>query len=133
MNCSKCKERERSRNHTWCRECLRLDAANRRKDNPEVMTAICRKSRHKVIAIKREYVNDLKSNTPCKDCDNTFPSYVMQFDHRDASIKKAAVALLVQQTCSLETLQKEIEKCDLVCANCHAVRTHLRRKDARRS
>lgn len=58
------------------------------------------------------------------DCGGSFPSYVMQFDHRDPTTKVASLARLSSGNFKLETLKAEIEKCDAVCSNCHHIRTH---------
>lgn len=62
---------------------------------------------------------------PCTDCGQRFPHYVMDFDHargtKEFSISNKGRDL------SLEALTREISKCDLVCANCHRIRTHNRR------
>jgi hypothetical protein len=79
-----------------------------------------RKHRQKVLDIIRA----LKSG-PCTDCGVSFPHYVMEFDHRDGASKLGTVATLIGK--SLPMALKEIEKCDLVCANCHKTRTHFRR------
>jgi hypothetical protein len=60
---------------------------------------------------------------PCDDCGETFPPYVMDFDHRDPSKKLFAITTGSAQLMSRERLIAEIEKCDIVCANCHALRT----------
>ena len=60
---------------------------------------------------------------PCVDCGNSFPHYVMQFDHIDPSSKKFALATIGSGTRSRLALENEVAKCELVCANCHAVRT----------
>lgn len=70
----------------------------------------------------RQYVNLIKT-APCSDCNNTFPPYVMDFDHRDPSKKKENVASMTTNY-SLTMVKEEIAKCDLVCANCHRIRTH---------
>lgn len=62
------------------------------------------------------------------DCGLTFPSCVMQFDHRNAETKVREIARMVRHTVSLERLKAEVAKCDLVCANCHAIRTWITRK-----
>lgn len=72
---------------------------------------------------RRAFVNSLKDN-PCMDCNQKFPAACMEFDHRPGTQKHAAVSSLTNS--SLETLQKEIDKCDLVCANCHRIRTQKR-------
>jgi hypothetical protein len=75
----------------------------------------------------REYVNKIKSTTPCTDCGRGYPPYVMQFDHLGED-KDRDIANLVASPVSLARLAAEIEKCEVVCANCHAERTHQRRQ-----
>lgn len=63
---------------------------------------------------------------PCQDCGGTFHPWVMELDHREGTIKGAAVANLVSKGCTDARLLEEIEKCDVVCANCHRMRTYRR-------
>jgi len=58
-------------------------------------------------------MRELKA-APCMDCGGTFHPSAMTFDHRPGTNKV-----------------KDLAKCDLVCANCHAVRTFQRREEAR--
>ncbi len=60
---------------------------------------------------------------PCGDCGQTFPFYVMDFDHVRGE-KRGTVASLARFTGG--PLQDEIAKCDVVCANCHRKRTYAR-------
>lgn len=62
-----------------------------------------------------------KKRKPCMDCGMSYPPYIMQFDHRDPSEKSFSVAA---RRHGIDKIKLEIEKCDLVCANCHAERTH---------
>lgn len=64
-------------------------------------------------------------NRPCMDCKGVFPYWTMDFDHRDPAQKKFTIALY--RNARNETLQQEINKCDVVCANCHRTRTQQRR------
>ena len=73
----------------------------------------------------RAYVQELKARMPCADCKSRFPHYVMDFDHRDDKTKSDIVSRLINQL-SWKRLLAEIEKCDLVCANCHRIRTFAR-------
>lgn len=72
----------------------------------------------------REIVAELKS-APCTDCGVSYPPYVMQFDHIGDD-KVANVSAMVQRALKWETIAAEIAKCELVCANCHAIRTWSR-------
>jgi hypothetical protein len=65
--------------------------------------------------------NELKESQPCSDCGNYYPAIVMDFDHRDPDTKQHEVAAIKYG--SWEKLLAEIAKCDLVCANCHRIRT----------
>lgn len=70
----------------------------------------------------RQFINTFK-NEPCADCGNSYPPYVMDFDH----VRGDKIANIGEMgTYSLETILAEIAKCDLVCSNCHRIRTHNR-------
>jgi hypothetical protein len=70
----------------------------------------------------RSIVDDAKKG-PCLDCGRIYPPYVMDFDHRDPKTKIAKVSAMVYKG-SEPLLRAEIAKCDLICANCHRIRTH---------
>lgn len=72
------------------------------------------------VTENREVLNGLKS-VPCKDCGQTYPPYVMDFDHVHGE-KRFGISDAIML--NLEDLLVEIEKCDVVCANCHRERTH---------
>lgn len=74
----------------------------------------------------RAWVYDLKNNTPCKDCGVQYPYYVMDFDHLED--KKVLVSKVIN-TGSWTQTKAEILKCDIVCSNCHRIRTYTRYKD----
>lgn len=93
--------------------------------NAETIKARVQKNNVKLRIRNREFVNNIKSTTPCTDCGVIYPPYVMQFDHI-VDGKRASIAHMVRAAVSIQTIQTEIEKCELVCANCHAERTHSR-------
>lgn len=70
----------------------------------------------------RAFIQRLKETRPCADCGGTFPAVCMDFDHRHGS-KTLNVADAVNRGWGWERLIAEIQKCDIVCANCHRVRT----------
>mgnify|MGYP002370350056 CR=1 FL=1 len=76
----------------------------------------------------RTYIAELKSTTPCADCGEKYPSYVMDFDHLDGSTKDGDVATLAGNGHTLARIKREIEKCEIVCSNCHRERTHQRKQ-----
>jgi hypothetical protein len=63
----------------------------------------------------------LLKNRPCLDCGGKFPSCAMDFDHIDGD-KVMNIASIVRR-CTPAALVSELKKCELVCANCHRIRT----------
>ncbi len=63
----------------------------------------------------------LKDN-PCTDCRQSFRPEAMEFDHVRGK-KKFAIS---QSPGDMEAVRRELEKCELVCANCHRQRTAMR-------
>ena len=70
----------------------------------------------------RNYIRSLKDNKPCVDCNVPYRYYQLDYDHKDK--KKINVGRI--STHSKAYIDKEIAKCDLICANCHRERTHKR-------
>lgn len=69
-----------------------------------------------------EWLRELR-RVPCQDCGGVFPSHVMDFDHRDPSMKSFGVASQNMYLKNRAALAAEVAKCDIVCANCHRIRT----------
>lgn len=61
---------------------------------------------------------------PCLDCKGTFPPVCMDFDHVRGE-KRFDISNNHDKV-SLVRLLEEIAKCDVVCSNCHRIRTALR-------
>ena len=75
---------------------------------------------------QKQWMIELKSN-PCADCGNSFPICCMDFDHRLGTLKEYNVGSMFAHHYSRELIEIELEKCDLVCSNCHRIRTRDRR------
>jgi hypothetical protein len=67
-----------------------------------------------------------EKSVPCFDCGRLFPTVCMDFDHVSGE-KKGGLSEL-KTRCSTEAVIAEMAKCQVVCANCHRIRTHLKRK-----
>lgn len=67
-----------------------------------------------------------KESRPCMDCGQYFPAVCMDFDHRDPKQKRFSISNDIARL--WEKTLEEIAKCDLVCANCHRIRTHNRKQ-----
>lgn len=78
--------------------------------------------------VAREYIDDVKLAAHCADCGEKYPPYVYHFDHVPERGPK--LFNLGSGDYAIETVKAEIAKCDIVCANCHAGRTWIRRSEA---
>lgn len=115
-------ERSKDGYNYYCRE--RQNKANRKcwpdyyKRNKERFRQYD-KERYLENATKIRVIKDV----PCKDCGQRFPYYVMDFDH----VRGEKKFVISGATCDYwPTTLEEIEKCDVVCSNCHRIRTHSR-------
>ena len=58
------------------------------------------------------------------DCGGVFPACCYDFDHRDPFDKKFTISnVSARNSVPMEEIEKEVDKCDLVCANCHRLRS----------
>ena len=71
----------------------------------------------------RDYISQYKEFRGCMDCGQKYPSYVLDLDHRDPNEKKFTPSRLAKNN-SWQQMIDELKKCDVVCANCHRIRTH---------
>lgn len=76
----------------------------------------------------KAYIKKIKEEKPCQDCGVLYPYYVMDFDHIDSKNKENDINFL-SNTGRIGAVKREIQKCELVCANCHRIRTHKRYLD----
>lgn len=73
----------------------------------------------------RKKIREIKETSPCTDCGVNYPFYVMQFDHLEEFEKVGNIGKLIVHR-GVNVVMEEIEKCEVVCANCHADRTWKR-------
>lgn len=144
LPCANCKRK--ARKHPRCSNCVRSQIAcneckrkryqqmvldrDAARNNVVKKRKIATSPRSKVVVVynpdrkkNRELIEAAKSQ-PCTDCGRCFPSCAMQFDHHLGKKNFNIGVLWYQVDTSL--LIKELALCEIVCANCHAVRTMLR-------
>lgn len=103
-------------------------------DQPSIAAAAAEGSRRRRLNQKQRWLATLAQlkAAPCTDCGGRFHPVAMDFDHRDPIEKLFVISKGPKK---LELVLAEIAKCDLVCANCHRVRTwtkghHTTRRDS---
>lgn len=70
---------------------------------------------------KRRVVDYLATH-PCVRCGFSDPR-ALDFDHLNPAQKNRKVSAMVSGTPKWESLLEEIEKCQVLCANCHRIKT----------
>jgi len=123
-----------------CRTCGQAKLQAWRAANPEREKEIERRAyeKNKAAILKRsahyrrrqvaKLVAQFKEGRPCTDCRQVFPPCVMDFDHRPGVIKCFDLKGQNMSRYALARVMEEIAKCDLVCSNCHRLRTWRRRR-----
>lgn len=123
--CSKCKvftddfannKSKKDGKQSLCRPCIKFVNADYYKRTPEKNPARVA-SKTLAVARNRQYVIDYLNKHPCIDCGES-DIVVLEFDHVRGE-KKHNVSTLINHGGSIKTLQQEIDKCDVRCANDH--------------
>ncbi len=129
-NCSKCQETKPHdqfnkkftingvRPTSRCRQCNMKTSAEHTKNNYSKKMQD-NKDRY---WRQRAWMDSLKDK-PCMDCGKSYPPECMDFDHRDPTIKVERLSELSRKLASPVVILAEVAKCDLICANCHRIRT----------
>lgn len=68
----------------------------------------------------RAFFFDMKKELSCVRCGEDHPA-VLEFHHVDKSTKKASISELVSNGADICTIIEELDKCEVVCSNCHRI------------
>jgi hypothetical protein len=87
-----------------------------------------RENHRRHVLRQRAYVDSIKLDRGCADCGFNGHPAALDFDHLPGTIKVFNIATMVIRRNGLAAIMAEIAKCEVVCANCHRIRTANRRK-----
>lgn len=135
FECLVCNEAFQNKNKSTCfcgRKCMEkyvrlqkkdpdAEIVQQYKDRKAAAKSFKKKSYSKTAKEFRKKLNELK-DIPCFDCGKSWPAYCMDFDHIKG-VKKFDVANMVVYT---DLVDEEVAKCQIVCSNCHKIRTQQR-------
>jgi len=113
-----------------CRDCQQKRGRDRYSSNKDRVKNINRVAKLNSREENREYVYTYLCEHPCQDCGASDPR-ILTFDHVRGT-KKGNISDMVNNSWSIETIRVEIQKCDVVCFNCHMRRERNRRTDSLR-
>jgi hypothetical protein len=83
-----------------------------KQENPEKAAAILKRNQIK----RRAFIEKIKTDGECMDCGGS----AEDFHHRDPATKRVEVGRMTRY--SEASILAEVEKCDLLCADCHRKR-----------
>ncbi|MEM7335551.1 MAG: hypothetical protein AAF490_25970 [Chloroflexota bacterium] len=131
--CVHCKEFKPFKEFAWsnkkqqvhqkhCRACMsKFNKASYAKADKQKIY----ENRTKRREVARRYVWDYFEQNPCVDCGESDPR-LLEFDHVRGE-KKASISELASGRYSIQTIQDEIDKCEVRCASCHRKKTYIDR------
>ena len=106
----------------YCRNCQQEYRREHYRKNRAKYLAKVKDRKAQLLRILRR-----AKDKPCADCGVKYPYYVMDLDHRQGECKLGNFAAVIRWGALTEnSLRLEIAKCEVVCANCHRMRTHRR-------
>lgn len=111
--------RHRDGHQWWCRDCYRAYFRERGQTHRDQS----RSARVRRRAQARAFIEEYLQAHHCSDCGET-DARVLEFDHLGE--KRGNVADMVRAGSSIRRLERELATCDVVCANCHRIRTAMR-------
>jgi hypothetical protein len=76
---------------------------------------------------RRNKISKIKLDSGCVDCGYNKHPAALEFDHLPGHTKSFGLGIGYMR--SWESVLLEIAKCEIVCANCHRVRTESRREN----
>ena len=123
--CGHCKElkeesefnkNKRDKYQSYCKSCEHIASRNHYLKNKEVYIKRAKTRKQELLKFIREIRGELK----CKQCNEDRPA-ALDFHHRDSSVKDYEIGYMASMGFSKEKILKEMEKCDVLCSNCHRV------------
>ncbi|HTK10171.1 MAG TPA: hypothetical protein VL485_23555 [Ktedonobacteraceae bacterium] len=109
---------------TWCRFCQAQANRVHYQNNKQVYLDRAKLRNSRVIEENQRKLYAYLSEHPCVDCGHT-DVRVLEFDHVRGE-KVESIARLVRLATSWPTIDAEIAKCEVRCANCHRIKTNER-------
>jgi hypothetical protein len=117
------KNKKTNKLHSQCKSCYKEKRKNKEHYAKYKEEYLERINIRKKIKTSENRVNLLEyfKTHHCVVCAESNP-IVLDFDHKDEKEKKYGISSMIYSY-NWTTILAEIEKCDVLCANCHRIRT----------
>lgn len=97
-----------------CKECCKETRKLNYENNKKVTFDRNNRKRTNI----RKWFEEYKKTLKCSRCPENHPA-CLDFHHIDNTTKEHTISLMIGGTFSIDTIKKEMAKCDVLCANCH--------------
>lgn len=106
-------------------------ARNWAKQFPDKAKSSFKKSRKARVGLARQFVIFVKSYSNCQKCGFNHPA-ALHFHHIKPQEKNVDITKMSYGGYSIQSIKKEMKKCIILCANCHAIH-HFQEHELSRS
>lgn len=120
LNCGKCGSEYEpfGQRFNRCKPCLREYQREANKRRSECSKQKRRDHLNRIRSDKRKLIESYKDDKSCKYCDEC-ENACLEFHHLNPNEKDFQISRAVSSGKTWEEILIEIEKCDIVCSNCH--------------
>lgn len=131
-NCTQCKQllelssfyKNGNRYRSECKECSKRTMIPRHRRHYLANKDKVKQKNIRSKVVISEFLRSCKDR-PCADCGQSYPYWVMDFDHLHS--KNFNLGSAPTRRLGMDRIKKEVEKCEVVCSNCHRTRSYNRR------
>ena len=66
----------------------------------------------------KKWIDEYKGTLKCVRCGESHPG-TLDFHHKNRKEKERCICFFVMNGYAIKTIKKELEKCEVLCSNCH--------------
>jgi len=111
------KKKSKDGHASWCRACFKINWKKQYYENHQHYRNSHNESRKQIRGQNARKIFEYLTKNSCLRCGESDP-IVLEFDHRDTLDKTENISNLINNS-SWKQIELEIQKCDVLCANCH--------------
>ena len=117
-SCFALKNKKLNKLQSKCKQCQSKYHKKHYKLNKDIYCDRARINNTKYKRRNKDFINEYKANKGCEFCSENTP-VCLDFHHINPKIKDWNISVMCRGANSIQTIQEEINKCIVICSNCH--------------
>lgn len=117
-SCFAFKNKQLGKLQSHCKECQSKYHKKHYLDNKKYYGNKRKLNNRKYRTMGKKFIDEYKSNSCCYFCKENTPC-CLDFHHLDPNAKDSNISQMKGHARNIETIMKEIDKCLVICSNCH--------------